>query len=69
MSIIKYLYKKGSLKRKKIDIEDDITSLIKPVCKEDFFVTSYGAFNINPQYLVYWICVKTDKANVALHNN
>lgn len=41
-------------------IEHDLTARMRPVARETFWVTHYGAYDIHPCYLVYWICVKTD---------
>ena len=47
-------------------IKRDISQLIRTVCKEKFWVTSYGAYNIHPKHLVFWICVQTDREKQKL---
>lgn len=42
-------------------IVKDIKSLVNPICEEKFWVEWYGAYDIDPKNLVFWICVQTDK--------
>jgi hypothetical protein len=65
----KYPYDKELIKRKILDIKADIENLIRPVCSERFFVDWYGAYDINPKHLVYWICVQSDKMKNNLTGN
>jgi hypothetical protein len=53
-----------SLKVRKI--EAAIERLAKAAAKEPVSVTSYGAFDIHPRHLVYWICVKTEAEKARL---
>lgn len=69
MTLIKYFYKKDTLKRKVLDIKDDINKLVKQYCPETFFIFWYGAYDIDPQNLVYWVCVKTEKIKLELKRN
>jgi len=56
--------------KKKIDqIKSDIEDLVKPYCDEEFRVDWYGAYNINPKHLVFWICIKSDALKDRLKNN
>lgn len=57
------------MKGKIIRIEDDIKKLIKPHCKEKFWIERYGEYNINPKNLVFWICVQTDKMKEKLKSH
>lgn len=57
------------LKTKIERINKEIESLTSKFCTEKFSVINYGAFDIDPKYLVYWICVQTDKAKHELENN
>lgn len=49
-----------ALKKTVEAIERDLTATARSVAREELGVTYYGAFDIHPRYLVYWICVKTD---------
>jgi len=62
-------YDKELIKRKILDIKADIEILIHQVCSERFFVDWYGAYDINPKHLVYWICVQSDKVKNKLTGN
>jgi uncharacterized damage-inducible protein DinB len=65
----KYPYDKILIKGKILNIKGDIEKLIKPICSERFFVDWYGAYDINPKHLVYWICVQSDKMKNRLSGN
>lgn len=67
--MLKYFYRKDSLKRKILDIKDDIEQLVKTHCNEKFFIDWYGAYDIDPRYLVYWICIKTDREKAKLKDD
>ncbi|HEV8507814.1 MAG TPA: hypothetical protein VGQ53_20550 [Chitinophagaceae bacterium] len=60
-AITNYSYDKDLIKRKILDIKIGIENLIQTVCSEKFFVDWYGAYDINPKHLVYWVCVESDK--------
>jgi len=68
-NIEKYPYDKDLVKRKILDIKEDIEKLIQPACPERFFVDWYGAYDINPKHLVFWICVQSDKMKNKLKEN
>jgi hypothetical protein len=61
MTILRYLFSKHSIKRKIYDIQNDIINIVKPSCPEKFDVIWYGAYQIDPKNLVYWICVESDE--------
>jgi len=69
MGLLKFLYSKESLKRKIFDIKDDMKRLVEKICDEKVWINSYGAFDIDPKYLVFWICVSTDGAKQQLKDN
>ena len=69
MSLFKFLYPKQSIKRKIIDIKDDMKKLVKKGCNENVWINSYGAYDIDPKLLVFWICIKTDETKKHLKDN
>lgn len=69
MGIFNFFQSKNSLKRKITKIKKDIESIISTTCNEKFSVLQYGAYEINPKHLVYWICVDTDKIKNKLSND
>jgi hypothetical protein len=50
-------------------IEDAIKQAMAQETRERFWVTHYGANEINPKHLVYWICVHSDKEKVRLEHD
>jgi hypothetical protein len=52
-----------------LDIKDHITQIIKRSCSEKFFIYWYGAYDLDPKYLVYWVCVKTDNMKAKLESD
>src|SRR5205085_5421889 len=69
MGLFKFIYSKQSMKRKILDIKDDMIKLVKIVCNEKVWINSYGAYDIDPKYLVFWICIDTDKVKKQLREN
>ena len=46
---------------KKVEsVKHEITATVSAVTREEFWVTYYGAYNIHPRHLVFWICLRTD---------
>ncbi len=41
-------------------IEMAISKFLQPHVNEKYWVTHYGAMEIHPRHLVYWICVQSD---------
>jgi hypothetical protein len=50
-------------------IESDLAATARAVAREELWVTHYGAFDIHPKHLVYWICVKTDAEKQRLEKD
>ena len=69
MNLTKLFYSKRSMKRKILDIKEDIEKLVSKYCKEKFWIDWYGAYDIDPKHLVFWVCVQTDKMKLALKSN
>jgi hypothetical protein len=57
------------MKNKILDIKKEIEKIISTVSKEKFDILWYGAYDINPKHLVFWICVKTDSEKLRLELN
>lgn len=57
------------LEEKIIQIESDIKDLIKSYCHENYSVTWYGAYYIDPKHLVYWISVQSDAMKKKLQRD
>jgi hypothetical protein len=55
------IFKSNSLRQKITNIKKDITKETTNFCDEIFWVEWYGAYDINPKYLVFWIGVDSDK--------
>ena len=69
MIILKHLYSKDSLKRKILDVRDEMKNIVSKVCDEDVRIDWFGAYDISPKHLVFWICVQTDKTKEKLIAN
>lgn len=60
---------KRPLKKKIADIKRDIENLISANCDEKFWIDWYGAYDIDPKHLVFWICVLSDEMKLRLASN
>jgi hypothetical protein len=69
MNTIKKIYSKIILKRKILKIKSEMKKIITSLCKENFWIDWYGAYEINPKNLVYWICVESDNKKNLLKSN
>ncbi|MEO5683936.1 MAG: hypothetical protein ABIQ88_14945 [Chitinophagaceae bacterium] len=43
--------------------------ILNLICNEKFWITTYGAYDITPENLVFMICLTSDKMKVQLQNN
>ncbi len=50
-------------------IEEAIKQLMSAETREKFWVTHYGANEIHPKHLVYWICVNSDAEKSRLERD
>lgn len=66
MNIFKMFQSQNSLKKKILDIKEDIKKKVSSICTEKLWIDWYGAYEIDPKYLVYWICVETDVMKLKL---
>lgn len=62
-------FKKKPLKQKILAIKEDIEVTVSKVCDEKNWVDWYGAYDIDPQYLVFWICVMSDDMKQKLKSD
>jgi hypothetical protein len=69
MNQVNHLYSKEVLKQKILNIKDGIQRLVAPWCAEKFDIIWYGAYDIDPTHLVYWVCVQTDQTKKELESN
>jgi hypothetical protein len=60
MSIIKCFSRKNSLKRKIYDIKKDIKKIIQTKTRENFWIAEFGAYDIDPKYLLFCVCLLSD---------
>ncbi len=68
MKLYTELFSENSIKGKILRIKDDMERLIMPVCKEKFWIECYGAHQIDPKNLAFWICVQADKTKERLES-
>jgi hypothetical protein len=57
------------MKKQILGIVDDIKTIVKSICEEKFWIDWFGAYDIDPKYLVVWICVESDKTKLNLESN
>ena len=57
------------MKEKIEKIINELKITITPYCNEKFWINWYGAYNINPKYLVVIVCVINDKLKLNLKSN
>ena len=69
MGMFDFFKSKNSLKRKIKTIEQEIEKTVSMNFNGKFSILRYGAYEINPKYLVFWICVDTDEIKKKLEND
>jgi len=69
MNIFQFFIRRDPLKRKIIAIKNDIKKIVTPYCSENFWIEWYGAYDIDPKHLVFWICVESDLMKKELKSN
>jgi len=58
-----------SLKSKVKRIKRDMKGVVRSYCEEKFWIDQYGAYDIDPKFLVFWVCVQSDKVKHQLELN
>ncbi|MCT4135308.1 hypothetical protein HZP67_17000 [Elizabethkingia anophelis] len=66
MNILKFFYPKDSLKRAILNIKEDIKKDVSEVCSKTIRIDSFGAYEIDPKNLVFFVCVKSDQMKMKL---
>jgi hypothetical protein len=69
MGIFDIFQSKKSLKRKIKTIEQEIKKTVSMSFSGKFSILRYGAYDIDPKHLVFWICVDTDEIKDKLEND
>ncbi|MXN91127.1 hypothetical protein GR160_07775 [Flavobacterium sp. Sd200] len=69
MGLLDRLFYKNSLQQKVEKIKKDIKRVVAKYFSKDFDVLYYGAYDLDPKNLVYWICVDTDNEKQSLESN
>ena len=60
---------KSAIERVTLQIEAEIKRIMKGESAEKVWVTHYGANDIHPRHLVYWVCVDSDKEKHRLESD
>jgi len=69
MSIFNFLYPKNNIKRKILDIKDEIRKEASKITSEKVRVDYFGAYDIDPKNLAFWICIESDKEKNKLKSD
>lgn len=69
MGLFNIFQSKNPLKRKIKTIEEEMKKIISMNFDIKFSILHYGAYDIDPKHLVFWICVDTDEIKEQLQNN
>ena len=69
MGLFNIFQSKNPLKRKIKTIEEEMKKILSMNFDKKFSILHYGAYDIDPKHLVFWICVDTDEIKEQLQNN
>lgn len=60
---------KSPIEKVTLRIEKEMEKIARVASSEKLWVTHYGANDIHPRHLVYWICVDSDSEKIRLERN
>jgi len=63
------MFHQSPIEKVTLRIEKEMTEFVRLSCAEKFWVTHYGANDIHPRHLVYWVCVLSDAEKFRLGND
>lgn len=69
MNFFKKIFHNKSMENKIFAITNEMKSIIQKSCKEKLWINWYGAYDIDPKNLVFWICVESDELKSKLESN
>jgi len=69
MKFFNNFFSKNTLKNKIVHIQNDIKNIVTNYCDEKIWIMRYGAYDIDPKYLVIWVCVVSDCMKHKLQSN
>ena len=69
MGLFDIFQNKNSLKQKIKIIEEEMKEILLIIFNKKFSILHYGAYEIDPKYLVFQICVNTDKIKEKLEKD
>lgn len=59
----------NTTKTKIQNIKQDTKALVAETCSENFWINWYGAYDVDPKYFVFWICIQSDTMKHKLESN
>jgi hypothetical protein len=69
MRLFHFFRHKNSLRKKVVIIEEEMKKNLLISLNEKFNILHYGAYEIDPKHLVFWICVDTDEIKEQLQKD
>ena len=63
------LFKSNPIKKKILAIKRDSKMIVSNSCNEKYWIDWFGAYQINPEHLSFWICVMSDDMKMKLKSD